>query len=82
MTVFFFAPELQTDGVDVAWSGVADVDNACVDFLLKKILSASFQQAEVSFEHPGLSDIVRYEREGERRLLVLGWCDVVLRFEF
>ena len=30
------APELQTDGVDVAWSGVVDVDNACVDFLLKK----------------------------------------------
>jgi len=33
---FFSAPELQMDGVDVAWSGVVDVDNACVDFLLKK----------------------------------------------
>ena len=67
---FFSAPEFQMDGVDVAWSGVVDVDNACVDFLLKKILSALFQRAEVSFEHPGLFDIVRYEREGERSLLV------------
>jgi hypothetical protein len=24
------------DGFDVAWSGVADVDNACVDSLLQK----------------------------------------------
>ncbi len=33
---FFFAPELQADRVDVAWSGVVNVDNACVDFLSKK----------------------------------------------
>ena len=74
---FFSAPELQTDGFNVAWSGVVDVNNACVDFLSKKKLLASFQRAEVSFERPGLFDIVRYEREGERRLLVIGRRGVV-----
>ena len=47
-------------------------------FSRKKFLSAWFQRAEVSFERPGLFDIVRYEREGgERRLLVVGRCGVL-----
>ena len=40
----FFATEIQKDGVDVAWSGVVYVNNACVDFLLEK-KSAGFVPA-------------------------------------
>ena len=46
-------------------------------FSRKKNMSALFQRAEVSFKRPGLFDIVRYEREGERRLLVVGQRVVV-----
>ena len=51
-------------------------------------LSASFQRAEVSFERPGLFNIVRYEKEGERRLFVgVVWlrfdsCRVFLQVRF
>ena len=39
----------------------------------KNFLSAPFQWAEVSVERAGLFDIVRYEREGEMRLVGVVW---------
>ena len=78
MTGFFSAPELQTDGVDEAWSGVVDVDNACVNFLSKKFLSAFFQRAEVSFECPGLFNILRCCEERRERSLLVGVVCVLL----
>ena len=76
---FFSAPELQTDGVDVAWSGVVDVDNACFDFLSKKIsvvfvpAGRGLLRASWTFRHCEIS-MRRGRRERGGCLLV--WCDV------
>jgi len=60
---FFFNPELQTDGVDVAWSGVVDVDNACIDFLLKNNSVGFVPAGRGLLRASWTFDIVRYERE-------------------
>ena len=72
---FFSAPELQTDGVDVAWSGVVNVDNACFDFLSKNIsvvfvpAGRGLLRASWTFRHCEIS-----MRERERGGCWSVWC--------